>query len=345
MELDQRKVVILTTIIKNYLETGEPVGSRTISKYSGLSLSSATIRNEMSDLEEMGYILQPHTSAGRIPSDRGYRFYVDQLMENHQQEINDVKSQMFQKVDKLETTLKQLVKNLAKDTNYAAVVTEPAIHTNKIKFIQTSIVDAQRVLLVIMLQGNIVRTATVLLNGQDELDFNRMLSINMLLNDELDGLSVDEITEGRVGQILVRTQYRDTVETILHTLVNILNVRASDAQIYTSGATNIFKYPELSESDSASRLINAFESKVELAELVHEAQSVDQEKRNQIQVYIGNESPIENMADCSVVTANYELGSGLRGTIGVIGPKRMDYERVLEILSRIQSEMDQAFRS
>lgn len=344
MDLDQRKVVILTTIIKNYLETGEPVGSRTISKYSGLRLSSATIRNEMSDLEEMGYIIQPHTSAGRIPSDRGYRFYVDQLMENHQQEMNDVKSEMFQKVDKLETTLKQLVKDLAKDTNYAAVVTEPSMHTNKIKFIQTSIVDARRVLLVIMLQGNIVRTATVLLSGRDELDFNRMLSINMLLNDELDGLSVDEITEGRIGQILVRTQHRDAVEAILHTIVSVLNVRASDAQIYTSGATNIFKYPELSESDSASRLINAFESKVELAELVHEAQSANQEKRNQIQVYIGNESPIENMTDCSVVTANYELGSGLRGTIGIIGPKRMDYERVLEILSRIQNEMDQAFR-
>ena len=132
MELDQRKVVILTTIIKNYLETGEPVGSRTISKYSGLSLSSATIRNEMSDLEEMGYIMQPHTSAGRIPSDKGYRFYVDQLMEHHQHEIDDVKTEMFEKVDKLETTLKQLVKNLAQDTNYAAVVTEPSIPRSSI---------------------------------------------------------------------------------------------------------------------------------------------------------------------------------------------------------------------
>ena len=326
MELDQRKVVILTTIIKNYLETGEPVGSRTISKYSGLSLSSATIRNEMSDLEEMGYIMQPHTSAGRIPSDKGYRFYVDQLMEHHQHEIDDVKTEMFEKVDKLETTLKQLVKNLAQDTNYAAVVTEPSIHTNKIKFIQTSIVDARRVLLVIMMQGNIVRTATVLLSGQDELDFNRMLSINMLLNDALDGLSGEEITEGRIGQILARTQHKDAVGEILRTIISILDIRSG-------------------ESDNASRLINAFESKVELAELVHEVQGNEPEKKNQIQVYIGSESPMENMTDCSVVTANYELGNGLRGTIGVIGPKRMDYEKVLEVLSKIQGEMDQAFRS
>ena len=345
MELDQRKVVILTTIIKNYLETGEPVGSRTISKYSGLSFSSATIRNEMSDLEEMGYIMQPHTSAGRIPSDKGYRFYVDQLMEHHQHEIDDVKTEMFEKVDKLETTLKQLVKNLAQDTNYAAVVTEPSIHTNKIKFIQTSIVDARRVLLVIMMQGNIVRTATVMLSGQDELDFNRMLSINMLLNDTLDGLSGEEITEGRIGQILARTQHKDAVGAILQAIINILDIRSGDARIYTSGATNIFKYPELTESDNASRLINAFESKDELAELVHEVQGNEPEKKNQIQVYIGSESPMENMADCSVVTANYELGNGLRGTIGVIGPKRMDYEKVLEVLSKIQGEMDQAFRS
>ena len=252
---------------------------------------------------------------------------------------------MFEKVDKLETTLKQLVKNLAQDTNYAAVVTEPSIHTNKIKFIQTSIVDARRVLLVIMMQGNIVRTATVMLSGQDELDFNRMLSINMLLNDTLDGLSGEEITEGRIGQILARTQHKDAVGAILQAIINILDIRSGDARIYTSGATNIFKYPELTESDNASRLINAFESKDELAELVHEVQGNEPEKKNQIQVYIGSESPMENMADCSVVTANYELGNGLRGTIGVIGPKRMDYEKVLEVLSKIQGEMDQAFRS
>ena len=204
MELDQRKIVILTTIIKNYLETGEPVGSRTISKYSGLNLSSATIRNEMSDLEEMGYIVQPHTSAGRIPSDKGYRFYVDQLMENHKHEIDDVKTEMFEKVDRLETTLKTLVRNLAENTKYAAVVTGPSIRTNKIKFIQTSLVDARRLLLVIMMQGNIVKTSTVVLDGSDELDFNRVLSINMLLNDVLNGLSVEDITEGRIGQLLER---------------------------------------------------------------------------------------------------------------------------------------------
>lgn len=225
MEMDQRKVVILTTIIKNYLETGEPVGSRTISKYSGLNLSSATIRNEMSDLEEMGYIIQPHTSAGRIPSDKGYRFYVDQLMENHQHEIDDVKSEMFEKVDKLETTLKQLVKNLASNTNYAAIVSGPTINKNKIKFIQISLVDASRLLLVVMLQGNIVRTATVRIGEEDELDFNTVLSMNMLLNDALDGLSGEDLTEGRAGQIYARTRHKATMENLVKAIYEMLSIQ------------------------------------------------------------------------------------------------------------------------
>ena len=343
MELDQRKIVILTTIIKNYLETGEPVGSRTISKYSGLNLSSATIRNEMSDLEEMGFIVQPHTSAGRIPSDKGYRFYVDQLMEKHHKEIDDVKTEMFEKVDRLETTLQTLVKNLAQNTNYAAVVTGPSIRTNKIKFIQTSLVDSRRLLLVVMMQGNIVKTSSVVLDGSEELDFNRVLSINMLLNDELNGLSVTEITEGRLAQLLARTSYKETIRAIVNSIVNMLDINLGDTQIYTSGATNIFKYPELTEADNASKLISAFETKDELAQLVKGSQEDGTDKKP-IQVYIGEESPLQNMADCSVVTANYELGNGLKGTIGVIGPKRMDYEKVLEILSKLQSEMDQAFQ-
>ena len=125
MELDERKKKILHAIIQNYMETGEPVGSRTISKYSDLKLSSATIRNEMSDLEEMGYIIQPHTSAGRIPSDKGYRLYVDNLMQEKNQEVADLKELMFQRTDRLEKVLKQVVKVLANNTNYATMISTP----------------------------------------------------------------------------------------------------------------------------------------------------------------------------------------------------------------------------
>lgn len=131
-ELDERKVIILRAIIKNYLETGEPVGSRTISKLSGLNLSSATIRNEMSDLVDMGYIIQPHTSAGRIPSDKGYRFYVDCIMEENSANMTAVTSQMGKRIDKLEMLLKDMVKMIAVDTNYAALISGPSTSTTKI---------------------------------------------------------------------------------------------------------------------------------------------------------------------------------------------------------------------
>ena len=126
MHLDERKMKILKAIIQNYLETGEPVGSRTISKYTDLKLSSATIRNEMADLEEMGYILQPHTSAGRIPSDKGYRLYVDQMMQEKDEEIREVKEMMIERTDKMEQVLKQVVKVLASNTNYATMISAPS---------------------------------------------------------------------------------------------------------------------------------------------------------------------------------------------------------------------------
>ena len=136
MNLDDRKAKILRAIIQNYQETGEPVGSRTISKYSDLNLSSATIRNEMADLEEMGLIVQPHTSAGRIPTDKGYRLYVDELMEEKNQEVTEMKDFLIQRVDRLELLLKQMAKLLAMNTNYATMITGPSYNNTKLKFIQ-----------------------------------------------------------------------------------------------------------------------------------------------------------------------------------------------------------------
>lgn len=136
MDLDERKAKILRAIIRNYQETGEPVGSRTISKYSDLSLSSATIRNEMADLEEMGLIVQPHTSAGRIPTDKGYRLYVDELMEAQNREVTQMKDFLIQRVDRVELLLKQMAKLLAVNTNYATMITGPVYSSTKLKFIQ-----------------------------------------------------------------------------------------------------------------------------------------------------------------------------------------------------------------
>ena len=157
MELDERKKKILQAVIRNYLETGEPVGSRTISKYTDLNLSSATIRNEMSDLEEMGYILQPHTSAGRIPSDKGYRFYVDTMLGEREREVEELKGLLLEKDEKMDTLLKRVARVLATNTNYAAMITTPQYQRNKLKFIQLSKVDEHQLLAVVVVEGNVIK--------------------------------------------------------------------------------------------------------------------------------------------------------------------------------------------
>lgn len=190
LELSERQITILDAVIRNYLATGEPVGSRTISKYTDLNLSSATIRNEMSDLEEMGYIVQPHTSAGRIPSDKGYRLYVDHLIEQNEKkdkEISDMKEFVIEKTEKMDKILKQAAKMLATNTNYATLVSAPDVNHNKVKFIQLSQVDDQHLLAVIVMNNNMVRNKMV--NLYEALDNETILKLNILLNTSLNGLA------------------------------------------------------------------------------------------------------------------------------------------------------------
>ena len=335
--MSERKLKILHAIIQNYLETGEPVGSRTISKYTDLNLSSATIRNEMADLEEMGYIIQPHTSAGRIPSDKGYRLYVDMLMEEKEQELNEMQDQMLDKADKMDQLLKQAAKVLATNTNYATMVSTPMNNSNKIKFIQLSMVDEEQVIAVIVLGGNVIKNKII--NIDEPISNENLLKLNMLLNTTLNGMSIEEINLGLIARLKEQAGiHSQVVGYVLDAVADAIHVD-DDMQIYTSGATNIFKYPELSDNQSAQEIISAFEEKQQLSELV--TQTLAQDENTGIQVYIGDETPVQTMRDCSVVTATYELGDGMKGTIGIIGPKRMDYEHVLKSMKRLQTELDQ----
>ncbi|MDO4294906.1 MAG: heat-inducible transcriptional repressor HrcA [bacterium] len=340
LELDERKVQILKAIIQNYLETGEPVGSRTISKASGLKLSPATIRNEMSDLEELGYIIQPHTSAGRIPSDKGYRFYVDQLMEEKEQEVEEMKGLMLKRVDRVELLLRQMAQILARNTNYAAMITGPQYHLTKLKFIQLSKVDSNKLLAVIVVDGNMIKNAMI--DVEEELSDEALLNLNILLNSNLNGLTIEEINLHMISMLKEQAGIHSrVVDRVLEKIAEVIRADQEELQIYTSGATNIFKYPELSDGENASKLISTLEEKELLQDLVADAmQSSDS---TGIQIYIGDETPVQTMKDCSVVTAQYELGEGLHGTIGIIGPKRMDYERVLGTLKTLMTQLDAVF--
>ena len=338
MQLDDRKWTILKAIIKTYLETGEPVGSRTISKYADLNLSSATIRNEMSDLEEMGLILQPHTSAGRIPSDAGYRLYVDHMMEEKDREVTEMKEMMIQRQDRMELLLKQLAKVLAANTNYAAMISGPQYHRTKLKFIQLSIISESQILAVIVAEGNIVKNKMISIDHG--LDQQTVLEMNILLNTALNGLTIEEINLSTISRLKEQAGiHSEVVNQVLDAVAETIQ-SANDVEIYTSGATNIFKYPELSSSEKASELISAFEEKKDLVDMI----STDDGKETGIQVYIGQETPIQSMQDCSVVTATYEIGEGMYGRIGVIGPKRMDYDKVVSTLKTLMAQLDQIFK-
>lgn len=340
MQLDERKTKILQAIIRNYLETGEPVGSRTISKYTDLNLSSATIRNEMADLEELGYILQPHTSAGRIPSDKGYRFYVDTMMAEKEKEVVEMKEMLLERQDKMEVLLKQVVKILAQNTNYATMISAPQTHRNKLKFIQLSRVDANQILAVIVVEGNVIKNN--ILSVAQELSDETLLKLNILLNTHLNGLSIEEINLGMIAAMKQQAGiHSDIVSEVIDAVAEAIKAE-EDLQIYTSGTNNIFRYPELADQQKASELISTFEEKQMLSGLVEE--SLADGNNTGIQVYIGSETPVSSMKDCSVVTATYELEEGMRGTIGIIGPKRMDYDKVIGTLKALQNQLDDLYK-
>lgn len=340
VQLDERKTKILQAIIRNYLETGEPVGSRTISKYTDLNLSSATIRNEMADLEELGYIVQPHTSAGRIPSDKGYRLYVDTMMVEKEREVEEMKELLLEKEDKMEHLLKQVARVLALNTNYATMISAPFIKKNKLKFIQLSKVDKNQLLVVVVVEGNVIKNTILPL--EEELTDEIILKLNILLNTNLNGLSLDEIHLALITALKQQAGiHSDIVSDVIDTIADAIKAD-EDLEIYTSGANNIFKYPELSNNEKASQLITTFEEKQLLNELV--IQNLASTDNAGIQVYIGDESNVHSMKDCSVVTATYELGEGMKGTIGIIGPKRMDYDKVVGTLKNLMLQLDTLYK-
>ncbi len=223
----------------------------------------------------------------------------------------------------------------AQTTNYATMISSPKYNGNKVKFIQLSQLDENQLLAVIVMETNVVKNKIIPIS--EPLDNESLLRLNVLFNSTLNGLSIPEINLGVISKMKEQAGcYSDIVEIVLDAVAE--SISQEELEIYTSGATNIFKYPELSDSQKASELIYTLEEKQQLAALVSD--SLSSENETGIQVYIGNESPIQTMKDCSVVTATYELSEGVKGTVGIIGPKRMDYEKVMGSLKELKGQLD-----
>ncbi|MCX7903774.1 MAG: heat-inducible transcriptional repressor HrcA [Caloramator sp.] len=339
MDLGERKRYILKAIVDDYIETAEPVGSRTIAKKYEMGISSATIRNEMADLEELGYLEQPHTSAGRVPSDKGYRYYVDKLInikDPTPEEASEIKSILqFATICEIDNIIKRTTKLLSEVTRYTAAVLSPSVKKSALKSIQLVQVNDYDVLAIVVTDTAVIKH--VLIKLPRRIDYDTLLKINNMLNEKLRNLTVEQIDLSVINQILMELRgYYEILNAIIPVLYDSL--KSVDCDIYLEGTTNIFKYPEYNDINKAKNFLSLLERKETLIDIF----SDDGEN---LKVSIGRENNNDEVRDCSIVRASYMVGNKVVGTIGVIGPTRMDYSKVIGILKFIADNLNDILRN
>lgn len=334
MELNDRKLRILQTIIDEYLGTAEPVGSRAISKKNDLGLSSATIRNEMADLEEMGFLIQPHTSAGRVPSDAAYRYYVNTMMKRYKigvEMIEQLHMALEQKVNQLDTIIKKASYITSTLTDYTAFITTPDLKTNSIKKCELVSISGGCSLFIIVTQSGIVRNKMLNLSLDDKM----ATTLGEIINKNLSGLCTTDITFERIQSMQSELSKRVKLEP--RVLINILNFiyeaigELDDTEIYIDNTKSILKYNDI---EKAQKMFTFLEDKKNLRQLI------EGNSEKKVNIKIGSENEAEELKDCSLVTVNYSLNDKTVGKLGVIGPKRMDYAKVVASLDCISNHID-----
>lgn len=339
MDLDERKRLILNAIIKDYVQNAEPVGSRTLAKKYEMGLSSATIRNEMADLEDMGYLEQPHTSAGRIPSDKGYRLYVDKLMKVNsptKEEINTIKNFMqLATINEIEKIMKRTTKLLSQITNYTSAMLTPQISKSRLKSIQLIEVTQTDVLAVIVTDAGMIKN--VLIKLPRAIYDSNLIKINNMLNEKLRGLTCVEIDLSVITSIQSEMGgYYEILNAIIPVLHESLN--SMEADVYLEGTTNILNYPEYNDLDKARSLLLLMDQREVLGDIFLEG-------GGKLSVTIGSENELEEMKDCSIVKASYSVGDSSIGKIGIIGPRRMNYSRVIGIINCMVDILNNVLKS
>lgn len=334
MEMDERKIKILQAIILDYIDTAEPVGSRTIAKKYDLGISSATIRNEMADLEEMGYLEQLHSSSGRKPSDKGYRLYVDKLMQvsrvTYEEEEFIKKHIIKSTLNEIDKVIKEASYLLSELTKLTSIVKAPSFRKGKIKSIQLIHIDNINILSVIVIDTGIIKNN--LIRMTKPVDTEVLVKINNLLNIRLSNLSIEEINLEVINNL--RNDlfgYEDIFNSIMPVIYESLNSMES-SDIYFEGTTNIFHYPEYNDIQRAKEFLSLIDNKKKINDLINSTESID--------IKIGGENFLEDAKECSIVSAVYSIGGRPLGSIGVIGPTRMPYDKVISILAAVVNELN-----
>lgn len=330
--LSERKMQILKTLVDDYIRTAQPVGSRTISRKHELGLSSATIRNEMADLEEMGYISQPHTSAGRVPSDKGYRFYVDHLMQVQAlkvDEINQIKDAIERKIDEINTLIRRASDIISAITGYASIALSPSLTKATLKSVQVLPVDEKKILIIVVTSTGIVKNQVVRVNF--EMCHDTFTLLTNYLQEKLSGHKIENIDFSLIHDIQRETGVSG--EMINHVVEGLKKCvqDVEDSELIMNGITNLLNHPEFSDLLKVKELFELFNEQHTMKTLMNSAM-----KKQGLNVQIGTENEHEVMRDCSLVTTVYSLGDMELGTLGILGPTRMYYSRVISAMNYVR---------
>jgi heat-inducible transcriptional repressor len=340
MEMDSRKQKILEAVVLDYIETAEPVGSRTISKKYNLGVSSATIRNEMADLEEMGLIEQPHTSAGRVPSDAGYRYYVDYLMAQSdiQEEAKQLISRAVQdKQQQVGDVLRDSMKMLAEVTHCTTVMMLDENKGSTLKLLQLLPVEPGKALMVIITEGDQIENR--FLEVPKTMTKEDLELVSVMMNQNLRGLKVDDWQHNILENIFQNlTHQRQVVDCALEMLSSILDIQNKDKKIYLDGGLNMLSQPEFKDVNKVKSLLHSLEQQ----EVVTQLMEADNETG--ITVKIGAENELDEVKDCSVIVANYKVKGEIVGKVGLIGPTRMDYATAVSMLNAMAKTLEEAYQ-
>jgi heat-inducible transcriptional repressor len=334
VEMDERKIRILQAIINDYITNAEPVGSRTIAKKYDLGISSATIRNEMSDLEEMGYLEQPHSSAGRKPSNKGYRLYVDKLMKVDEltpQEEYIIKNQILvNALFEVNTIIKHATILLSELTNLTSIVKTPSVSRSYIKYIQLVNIDSGNILLLLITDSGIIKSNVIRIGKNVSVDI--LAKLSNILNARLKNLNCEQINLEVINNLKKDLEgYEDIFNAIIPVLYESLSSSESP-EIYMEGATNIFNYPEYKDIEKAREFLSLLDNKNKVSGLLNNS--------SDISIKIGAENFTEGAEDCSVISAVYNVKNRPVGEIGVIGPTRMPYSKVISVLANVVRELN-----
>ncbi|MDF2655001.1 MAG: hrcA [Bacillota bacterium] len=339
MDLSERKLRILQAIVGDFIRSAEPIGSRTLSKKYDMGISPATIRNEMSDLEEMGFLTHPHTSAGRVPSDKAYRLYVNNLMKQYElpeEEKKIIAEKLTKNVTELEKTIQHAASLLSELTNLTSFAITPNQEVNQLKYINFLPVDERTVVLMIVTEsGKVSNTAIKLSNPYSE-EHLSLLSKVMTYNYKgktLSDILTLDIIKNFESDIESMGKLMETIRpNFINTLENMLNV-----ELFMDGLTNIFSIPEYNDIEKAKVFLEMIHQKKHFTDVLIN-------RDNGMIITIGNENKEDYMRDCSLITATYHINGKLVGKLGVIGPTRMKYDEVTSIIQYITDNISQTFK-